>query len=68
VDQLLDARTDAERAFLTILLGRHPDIQVWFHTHPDGRPWLIASLDFVEDNYIHDTLRLDFDGRQILGG
>lgn len=68
MEQLLDARTEAERAFLRILIERIPDIQIWFHSYPDGRPWLIASIDFTEGKWIRDTLRLDFDGGQILGG
>jgi hypothetical protein len=43
-------------------------MQFWFHETPDGTPWIIASWDFVVDDCIHDTLRVDFDGKRILGG
>lgn len=40
----------------------------WLHADDDGTPWLLVSLDIVEDHAVRDTLRLDFDERGIRGG
>lgn len=66
--QALKPRTPEEAVFLARLLRHRPHLDCWRHTTPDGKPWLIVSRDFVENNVIHDTLRLDFDGRTIKGG
>jgi hypothetical protein len=60
--------TDREVTFLAALLRDRPWLDVWRHEDDDGTPWLIVSLDVVEDRTIVDTWRLDFDGSSILGG
>lgn len=61
-------RTSAEDAFLSLLLDGRPPVDVWLHEDEDGTPWACVSHDFVVAGGIRDTLRLDFDGRSVLGG
>lgn len=62
------ARTPQEAAFLSALLARVPDLDVWLHETDDGHPWICFSLDFRWGNTRSDTLRLDFQESSILGG
>ena len=55
--------TAAERTFFEELSTRVPGLHDWYHEDPDGRPWMIASHDFVVGNGIHDTLRIDTTAR-----
>ncbi len=55
------------RAVTAVLRKRVPQLKF----RPEfrfGHPWLVVWLDFIEANVVHDTLRLDFDGRSIRGG
>jgi hypothetical protein len=61
-------RTAVEDAFLTALLDGRPWLDVWLHEDDDGTPWVCVSHDFSEHGSIRDTLRLDFDGSEVLGG
>ena len=63
----IEPRTAAERAFLTALLSRIPTVDVRPHG-TDADPWLLVARDFIEENQVRDTLRLDFDGSEIAGG
>lgn len=60
--------TDAELAFAMSLNTLVAGLDYWLHNDDDGTPWLLVSLDLVEDNAVRDTLRLDFDERGIRGG
>ena len=62
------ARTAAEQEFLASLFGTRRGLDVWLHQDEDGTPWACVSCDFAVDGAIHGTLRLDFDGHQVLGG
>ncbi len=64
----VEARTREEEVFLRALLDQCGELDVWPHVTPDGRPWLIVSLDFCEGSTIVETLRLDFEGSAIHGG
>jgi hypothetical protein len=63
-------RTDAEEVFASTLrtLCSDLDVDFCFHEGADGRIWLMAYIDLVQDGRIRDTLRLDFDERGIRGG
>lgn len=60
--------TKAERVFAILLDALVPGLDYWLHADDDGTPWLLVSLDIVEDNAVLATLRLDFDERGIRGG
>ncbi|MGW7532415.1 hypothetical protein [Amycolatopsis sp. NPDC054798] len=60
--------TEAERVFALSLDALVPGLDYWLHADDDGTPWLLISLDIVEDNAVLATLRLDFDERGIRGG
>ncbi|RSN60572.1 hypothetical protein DMH01_14825 [Amycolatopsis sp. WAC 04182] len=60
--------TKAERVFAISLDALVPGLDYWLHADGDGTPWLLVSLDVVEDNAVLATLRLDFDERGIRGG
>ncbi|GGP73722.1 hypothetical protein [Saccharothrix coeruleofusca] len=60
--------TEAELAFAMSLNGLVPGLDYWLHADDDGTPWLLVSLDSIEDRAVRDTLRLDFDERGIRGG
>jgi hypothetical protein len=57
-----------EREFFAALERTLPGVQDWYHADPDGTLWMIASYDLVEDNAVHGTLRVDWDGRTLRGG
>jgi hypothetical protein len=60
--------TPAETAFAAALDELLPHLDYWLHEDDDRTPWLLVSYDFIEDNHVHDTLRLDFDAAGIKGG
>ncbi|WP_052314579.1 hypothetical protein [Nocardia thailandica] len=60
--------TEAELVFATSLDALFPGLEYWLHADDDGTPWLLVSLDIVEENAIRGTLRLDFDDHGIRGG
>jgi hypothetical protein len=60
--------TPDERAFFDELLRHVPGLDDWYHEDPDGTLWMVASYDFVVDNCVRKTLRLDYDGRNLRGG
>lgn len=61
-------RTRDEEAFLSALLRDRPWLDVWLHEDEDGTPWACVSYDFSRDGAVVKTLRLDFDGGEVLGG
>ncbi|TDP96794.1 hypothetical protein [Labedaea rhizosphaerae] len=63
-----EGATDAELAFATTLNELLPGLDYWLYADDDGTPWLLVSLDIIDDNAVLDTLRLDFDERGIRGG
>ena len=60
--------TADEQAFFAELQRRLPDVQDWYHADDDGTLWMTASYDLVQDHWIRDTLRVDYDGRTLRGG
>lgn len=62
VPTMLEAEFEAE---LERLL---PGLDYWLCQDADGCPWLLVSTDFVIENVVRDTLRLDFDPSGIRGG
>ncbi|MEU7755146.1 hypothetical protein AB0B57_24400 [Micromonospora sp. NPDC049101] len=60
--------TADETAFFTELAKLVPDVQDWYHQDDDGTLWMIASYDFLRGNWIYQTLRLDYDGKNLRGG
>lgn len=60
--------TPDEGRFVAALLSRVPQVQDWYHEDADGSLWMCVSLDFVRENGIVQTLRLDFDSERICGG
>lgn len=58
----------AESAFASVLDSLVSGLDYWLHEDDDGSRWLLVSADFVEENVVHDTLRLDVDGSRLLGG
>ncbi|MCR6488866.1 hypothetical protein M8542_39165 [Amycolatopsis sp. OK19-0408] len=60
--------TDRERDFMAALDALLPGLDYWLHADDDGTPWLMVSLDLVEDDRITAVLRLDFDDRGMRGG
>ncbi|MFG1916651.1 hypothetical protein [Micromonospora sp. NPDC048898] len=60
--------TADETAFFTALAKLVPDVQDWYHQDEDGTLWMIASYDLLRENRIHQTLRLDYDGKNLRGG
>lgn len=61
--------TPAEAAFLTTLRAEITGLDDWPCKDEDGSPWLMVSLDFLDEDRIRDTLRLDFDeSGKMLGG
>ena len=65
---LEEARTAQERRFLLALPDGPPHLDVWPRADPDGTPWLCVSMDVVRDGQLHRTLRVDYDGRDLVGG
>ncbi|WP_069161111.1 hypothetical protein [Nocardia altamirensis] len=60
--------TPDEEAFFTSLSARVPGVDDWYHCDEDGTPWMVASLDFITDNFIAAVLRVDYDGQHLRGG
>jgi hypothetical protein len=60
--------TAEEASFCADLCNRVPGLDDWYHVDSDGTPWMIISYDFVVDNVVRDTLRLDYDGSTLRGG
>jgi hypothetical protein len=68
VDNLREA-TALERQFFGGLASHVPDLQDWYHQDPDGEPWMTVSYDFIAPRGgIAATLRLDYDGTEVVGG
>ena len=64
-----EAAPTAEQArFFAELRSRIPDLMDWYHRDADGTPWMIVSYDFVIDDRVDATLRLDYDGQGLCGG
>lgn len=63
-----DGPTAEELAFTTSLNALAPGLDYWLHADDDGTPWLLVSLDLIQEHVIRDTLRLDFDARGLRGG
>jgi hypothetical protein len=64
-----DAEPTAEESrFFGELSTRIPVLMDWYYEDADGSLWMIISHDFVVSNVIRDTLRLDYDGRNLRGG
>ena len=60
--------TRAELQFAGELERLFPGLDYWLHEDADGVAWLLVSTDFVVDNAVRDTLRLDVDAAGIRGG
>jgi hypothetical protein len=58
----------AEIGFAQVLDELMPGLDYWLHQDPDNTPWMLVSLDFVVNNVVRDTLRLDVDETGIRGG
>jgi hypothetical protein len=61
------APTSDETRFLAPLKERVPGVDDWYHEDADGAPWMIVSYDFVTDNVVRATLRVDYDGHSLRG-
>ncbi|MEU1964395.1 hypothetical protein ABZ541_04995 [Micromonospora sediminicola] len=60
--------TAEESAFFAELARQVPDVQDWYHQDDGGTLWMTASYDFAQGDQIHETLRLDYDGKCLRGG
>lgn len=60
--------TASEKEFFDALTRQVADLQDWYLVDGGGSPWLLVSFDVVEDHKVQETWRLDYDGRQIIGG
>ncbi len=60
--------TAIESAFFNRLSALVPDAQDWYHIDDDGTPWMTASYDDTIDGVMATTWRIDFDGRELVGG
>jgi hypothetical protein len=60
--------TATERTFFDELSALVPGLHDWYHDDPDGTPWMLVSHDFVVGGGIRDTLRVDYDGKDLRGG
>jgi hypothetical protein len=60
--------TEAETIFFALLSVQVPGLDDWYHQDDDGSPWMSVSRDFVVDNVVRKTLRLDYDGHSLRGG
>jgi hypothetical protein len=60
--------TATERIFFDELSALVPGLHDWYHDDPDGTPWTLISHDFMVGGGIRDTLRLDYDGKDLRGG
>jgi hypothetical protein len=59
--------TQSEERFAAALEALSPGLDYWLHH--DGRgDWLLVSWDFVEENTVRATLRLDVDESGFRGG
>ncbi len=63
------SRTEAEAAFLGLVLDRIDGLDVWPRELKDGTPWLLLSLDLpLNGSHIEAVARLDFMGDTVRGG
>ena len=60
--------TAQESEFVAGLLSDIPDLQDWYLNDADGTSWVMISYDFVGEQGVRATLRLDFDGQTLEGG
>jgi hypothetical protein len=60
--------TPDEALFFRHLSSLVPGLDDWYHADDDGGLWMMASYDFITDNTVHATLRVDYDGRRLRGG
>jgi hypothetical protein len=61
--------TEWERRFFDELSSRIPELQDWYHQDADGTPWMTVSYDFIAaGGGVAATLRLDYDGVELVGG
>lgn len=65
---LTAARTEDERRFLGAFPPGPPYLMVWPRADQDGTPWLCVSMDLEQDGRLWRTLRIDYDGRDLVGG
>ncbi|GAB4062448.1 hypothetical protein GCM10028777_02200 [Angustibacter speluncae] len=60
--------TVEERACRDALDVRLPGLDYWLHADPDGRPWMLVSMDIVRRKAVVATPRMDVDRRGARGG
>lgn len=62
--------TPDETAFFRGLTAHVPSLQDWYHADADGTPWMTVSFDVVlaGENGVRATWRMDYDGRELVGG
>ena len=60
--------TASESAFFDVLSASVPEAQDWYHADDDGALWMTASYDDMVNGSMAATWRIDFDGRELVGG
>lgn len=60
--------TPWEAAFFAGVQAAVPGVQDWCHADDDGTLWMCVSYDVVASDGVTRTLRVDWDGRTLLGG
>lgn len=60
--------TASESEFFDRVNALVPNAQDWYHADEDGTPWMTVSYDDTVDGAMATTWRLDFDGRELVGG
>jgi len=57
-----------EQRFYEVVQDQVSGVDDWYHSDDDGTPWMIVSYDFVIDQTVRATLRVDYDGSCLRGG
>jgi hypothetical protein len=60
--------TGDELAFASQLNDRLAGLDYWLHEDDSGEPWMLISMDVVDDQAIVAVPRADFDGTGVIAG
>ena len=60
--------TPSEAEFAGEVRALVPEVDLWLHSDSDGRPWLLVSLDILDERGIRSVPRIDFDSDGATGG